>query len=87
MPALATVANLSDDASATTIAAAAEHAEALIVVDNFEHVLDAGHVLVTITERVRHARTLVTSRTRLGVAGEVIVPIEPLATEAKAPQR
>ena len=39
LPAFATAANLSDDASATTIAAAAEHAEALIVVDDFEHVL------------------------------------------------
>ncbi len=59
----------------------------LLVLDNCEHLLGQVTGLITrLLSRCPHARVLTTSRERLGVAGERLVPIEPfpLATDAVA---
>jgi predicted ATPase/DNA-binding SARP family transcriptional activator len=55
----------------------------LIVLDNCEHLLDAAARLVaTICQSCPHVRVLATSRERLGVDGECLVPLRPLAVPA-----
>jgi non-specific serine/threonine protein kinase len=51
----------------------------LLVLDNFEQVLDAGPVLNACLAGAPHVRTLVTSRAPLRVRGEQEIAIEPLA--------
>ncbi|WP_159605368.1 ATP-binding protein, partial [Agromyces humi] len=51
----------------------------LIVLDNFEQVLDAARDLVTLLTDVPGATFLVTSRARLRVRGEQVFDVEPLA--------
>lgn len=54
---------------------------ALVVMDNCEHVLDrAGEVVQTLRAACPHVTVLATSRERLGLAGERVVPLAPLAT-------
>jgi predicted ATPase/DNA-binding SARP family transcriptional activator len=51
----------------------------LLVVDNCEHVLDVAVPLVAaIVRRCRQVTVLATSRTRLGVGGELLWPVPPL---------
>ena len=51
----------------------------LIVLDNCEHVLEsAGRLVVTLAEQCRQVRVLATSRERLGVPGESVLPVPPL---------
>lgn len=53
----------------------------LLVLDNAEHLIEAvGPLVEQLAERGTHLRILVTSRERLAVAGERVVPIEPLPT-------
>jgi predicted ATPase len=59
--------------------------ELLIVLDNFEQLLDATGLLVEILQNTQHLKFLVTSRERLKVQSEWVIPIEglsfpPLAT-------
>jgi predicted ATPase/DNA-binding SARP family transcriptional activator len=55
----------------------------LVVVDNCEHVIDVAAALVDeLLGRVPALRVLATSREALGVSGEVLLPLAPLATEA-----
>ena len=56
----------------------------LLVLDNFEHVVDAAPIVGQIIGRAPDLRVLVTSRTRLRIAGETVFDVEPLATEAGA---
>jgi predicted ATPase/DNA-binding SARP family transcriptional activator len=52
---------------------------ALLVLDNCEHVVDAVANLVTLlTGHCPEVRVLATSRRRLGVAGERVLPLQPL---------
>jgi predicted ATPase/DNA-binding SARP family transcriptional activator len=51
---------------------------ALIVLDNFEHVLDAGPALADLLRHAADLKVLVTSTTVLRVPGEVVVPVPPL---------
>ncbi len=51
------------------------HAPALLVADNFEHVLSAGHALVRLLESTQFLRILVTSRAVLRVYGERQYPV------------
>ncbi len=54
---------------------------ALLVLDNFEQLVDAGATLVrTLLERVPGLKCLVTSRQRLELAGEQEFPLSPLPT-------
>ncbi|MEL6982367.1 MAG: winged helix-turn-helix domain-containing protein, partial [Actinomycetota bacterium] len=52
---------------------------ALLVLDNFEHVVDAATKLVDLVESVPGLRLLVTSRERLGLAGEQVLELEPFS--------
>jgi predicted ATPase len=54
-------------------------AEALLLLDNCEHVLDAAAELVaTLVERCPGVRVLCTSREPLDLAGEQVMPVRPL---------
>lgn len=52
---------------------------ALLVLDNFEHVVEAATTLADLVESVPGIRILVTSRERLGLAGEQVLELDPLA--------
>ena len=55
--------------------------ELLLVVDNFEHVLDAAPQLSTLIEASAGLRLLATSRVPLRLRGEHVVDVEPLPVE------
>lgn len=55
---------------------------ALLVLDNFEHVVDAATTLAELVELVPGVRLLVTSRERLGLAGEQVLELEPFSLVA-----
>jgi predicted ATPase/class 3 adenylate cyclase len=57
--------------------------EALLVLDNFEHVIDAARDVSALLTRSANLRVLVTSRERLRIQGEVERKLAPLA-EAEA---
>lgn len=52
---------------------------ALLWLDGFEPHLEDVDLLADLVSRCPDLRVLVTSRVRLGIAGEVVVPVEPLA--------
>ncbi|MEV0406846.1 BTAD domain-containing putative transcriptional regulator [Actinoallomurus sp. NPDC050550] len=59
------------------------HSEALLVLDNCEHVVEAAAGLVDeLLARCRRLRVLATSREPLGVAGERLCPVAPLPLPA-----
>ena len=51
----------------------------LLVLDNFEHLTQAGPVVADLLAAAPGARALVTSRSRLGLRGEHELPVPPLA--------
>ncbi|MCW3051189.1 MAG: transcriptional activator [Chthonomonadales bacterium] len=62
----------------------------LLILDNAEHLLDPVVALgVRLLEAVPHLRLLVTSRHRLDIPGEALLPLEPLEPppHASAPER
>lgn len=54
----------------------------LLVLDNFEHVLESAPVLVEILAACRDLKILVTSRALLRISGEHDIPVPPLAVPA-----
>lgn len=56
----------------------------LLVLDNFEHVLEAAPIIGRLGSRVRSLRILVTSRTRLNVRGEWVYEVQPLAVPVES---
>lgn len=61
----------------------AQWAPNVLVLDNFEHVLDVAHPLVTAwREAAPHAHIVVTSRERLKLEGEVVFELGPLRDDA-----
>jgi non-specific serine/threonine protein kinase len=60
------------------LAAHLEDAEILLVLDNFEHVVDAAPAVTELLGRTRATRVLVTSRSLLHVSGEQELPVPPL---------
>jgi non-specific serine/threonine protein kinase len=61
------------------LAAALRHRAALLVLDNFEHLLDAGPAVAELAAACPRLRVLVTSRALLRVYGEQGYPVPPLA--------
>src|SRR5215207_2862762 len=53
----------------------------LLVLDNFEHVIDAAPLVSDIVRWTPETRALVTSRTRLRIAGEHVYDVAPLPVE------
>ncbi len=60
------------------------HREALIVLNNFEHLLAAGPKLGRLLEKCLRLKLLVTSRTPLRIRWERVVPVAPLAVASPA---
>lgn len=57
----------------------------LLVLDNFEHVVESAPMLGDLVESVPGVRMLLTSRERLGLAGEQVLELEPLALTSDDP--
>jgi predicted ATPase len=75
----ATVASaITSEAEARSLAALSQR-RALLVVDNFEHVISAAGDIAELLAAGDKARVLVTSRSPLRVAGEVEYQVEPLS--------
>ena len=55
------------------------HRQMLLVLDNFEQVVDSGPDLTAVLRYCPEITMLVTSRTRLRIAAEHVVPVAPLA--------
>lgn len=53
----------------------------LLVLDNFEHVLDAAEIVTELVRWAQDVKVLITSRARLQVAGEHIFDVAPLPVE------
>ena len=62
---------------------ALRHQQALLVLDNFEHVARAAHDVGALLEACGGVTALVTSRHVLGLSGERTFPLAPLATPAE----
>lgn len=62
-----------------TLALALEPRSILLVVDNFEHLLSAATVIADLLRACRNVKFVVTSRERLHLRGEHVVPVRPLA--------
>jgi predicted ATPase len=58
----------------------------LIVLDNFEHVLDASPTVAQLAQLAPGLTWLVTSRARLRVAGEQVFEVAPLPLEPEGPE-
>lgn len=66
-------------ALAESVAAQLRDAEALLIVDNCEHVLDAaGELIARLLRACPALRVLATSQSRLGLVGEASWPVPPL---------
>jgi predicted ATPase len=76
---------LRDAASAPEmLAAALRHGPRLLFLDNFEHLMAAAPLVTTLLQRCPELRVLATSRVRLGVDGEWLLPIEGFAYATNA---
>jgi predicted ATPase/DNA-binding XRE family transcriptional regulator len=69
----------SASASVDAIVERLEHRSPMILLDTFEHVLEAAPVVATILTRAAGAQIVVTSRQALHIRGEVEFPVAPLA--------
>lgn len=58
----------------------------LLVLDNFEHVVDAADLVAEMVQWSDELRVLVTSRARLRIASEQVFEVEPLPVEPEAGQ-
>jgi len=67
-----------DRAPVDGVVAALAHRQVLLVIDNFEQVVDAAPVVATILESCPAVRILVTSRVPLRLTGEQRLPVPPL---------
>jgi predicted ATPase/class 3 adenylate cyclase len=62
-----------------TVAQSLRDKRLLLVIDNFEHLLEAGPALTTLLQAAAGFAVLATSRERLGLSGEHEYPLHPLA--------
>ena len=82
LPALARALGVRDDGDLpleARVANALEQREMLLLLDNFEHVLDAGPRSVSVLQTAPRVTVLATSRAPLRVRGEREYPVLPLA--------
>jgi predicted ATPase/DNA-binding SARP family transcriptional activator len=63
----------------STLAAALQHREVLLLLDNFEHLMPAAPLLAELRDAAPQLRLLVTSRVRLHLRGERVYQLQPLA--------
>ena len=70
-----------------SLLAALSHRRQLLILDNFEQVLAAAELVGALARASPHLKILVTSRERLGLSGEQLYPLRPLAvpTDESAP--
>lgn len=61
-----------------SLIAVLQDANALLVLDNFEHVLDAAPLLIELLAACEQLKILVTSRALLRLSGEYALPVPPL---------
>jgi predicted ATPase/class 3 adenylate cyclase len=59
--------------------------EALLILDNLEQILDAAAAIATLAAACPRLTILITSRTPLGIRGEHIFPVPPLALPRQEP--
>jgi predicted ATPase len=85
LPTIARAVGLRDEGGALLerLIAALRSAQLLLVLDNFEHLLPAAPDVVALLGPCPAVRALVTSRVRLRVRGERVVPVPPLAVPAE----
>lgn len=57
-----------------------QNREVLLVLDNFEHLIERAPLIRTILDQTRHVKILVTSRQRLNIPEEEVLPIEGFST-------
>src|SRR6266567_4451136 len=82
VPAIARTLGIRDDGELPLmerLANALHHRELLLILDNFEQVLDAGPLVLGLLQAASHTTALVTSRAALRVRGEREFPVAPLA--------
>ncbi len=87
LPAIAAASGVSDDLDGATVDALAERLagdRVLLVLDNFEHVMEARTVVADLLHRADDLTVLVTSRRSLGLGAECEVVVEPLALPARS---
>ena len=68
----------------TRVRAACQDTPTLLVLDNFEHLLDAASLVVNLLTAAPSIRLLVTSRAPLHVRGEREFPVPPLAMQERS---
>ncbi len=81
VPAIASALNLRETADWTLLDILIQRLEAqraLLVLDNFEQLLDAAGQVAELMSRTRYLTVLVTSRSRLRISGEHEYPVDPL---------
>ncbi|MFN0105546.1 MAG: protein kinase domain-containing protein [Bryobacteraceae bacterium] len=87
MPAIAKALGVRETAEQDLPAAIAHHLDGpdptLLVLDNFEHLLDAGPRIADLLQRCPALKTLVTSRVALRLYGEQEFPVPPLPLPAE----
>jgi predicted ATPase/DNA-binding CsgD family transcriptional regulator len=76
------IADTGDATQSSTLATALGNAGMLLVLDNFEHVLAAAPFVTDLLVNCPNLKILVTSRTRLRVSGEQVLPVPPLDVPA-----
>jgi predicted ATPase/class 3 adenylate cyclase len=72
--------DVGDRPATETVTHALRESHKLLVLDNFEHVLDARTLVGTIVERAPDVTVLVTSRVLLRVRGEHVFNVPPMST-------
>jgi predicted ATPase len=83
-PSSSTMSPASAPALSGVIEALSHHGECLLLLDNFEHLLPSGALIVQqLLQQVLSLRCLITTRQRLGLPGESEVPIGPMEVPAK----
>lgn len=68
------------------LAKALDNTTRLMVLDNLEQIPDAASMVLQLLQAMPNVIILATSRSRLDLGGEYVVPLEPLETEASDPR-